>query len=215
MTLEMADKRVGIVIATPLHHQEFWFPYHRFREAGAQVLVAGPSPSSARGGGSDRKHVLEATIDHRVEDLPQDLDVVFLPGGSEDPLWLRTHKPTLELVRRSMQAGRIVAALCHAQWILVSADVLACSSTERFRQEFTRRFGYAPHLTAYYAHDAAGLLLEGIDVFGADRESLKLRLPGIRYTRGITGPISFDDLGNRHNAVRLSVVRDGRPVRLE
>lgn len=91
-----------------------------------------------------------------------------------------------------------------SRMILVSIDVLSGSSAARFREEFTGRYGYTPRLTAYYAHDAASLLLEGISLFGADREALKLRLPGIRYREGITGPITFDKLGNRNDAVRLS-----------
>ena len=37
---------------------------------------------------------------------------------------LRDHAPTLDLVRAMDARGGIIGAICHAQWVLVSADVL-------------------------------------------------------------------------------------------
>ena len=75
--------------------------------------------------GRDGKNGLPAKVDCTVESLlEEDLDAVYLPGGIFGPLKLRAHEPTLALVRKSMEAETIVAAICHAQWILVSADVL-------------------------------------------------------------------------------------------
>jgi protease I len=123
--MELSGKRVGIVIATGYHDHEFWFPYYRFREAGADVLVAGPETGTVRGEGVDGKNGLPANVDLSVEALlKEDLDALYLPGGIFSPLRLRSHAPTLDLVRASMDAGRVVAAICHAQWILVSAGVL-------------------------------------------------------------------------------------------
>ena len=53
------------------------------------------------------------------------MDAVYLPGGVFGPLRLRAHEPTLALVRQAMAANRIVAAICHAIWVLVSAGVVA------------------------------------------------------------------------------------------
>ena len=50
--------------------------------------------------------------------------MLYLPGGIFAPLELRAHAATLDLVRDCVQSGRIVAAICHAQWILVSAGVV-------------------------------------------------------------------------------------------
>lgn len=170
------------------------------------MVFLADKPSAA---GELTRWISQHGIRHLVVTAHDDRILQMLRGVPPDMVLYGTHMFTSGL------DPAMIGREPYSRMILVSADVLAGISADRFSQEFNRRFGYAPRLTAYYAHDAAGLLLEGIDVFGADRESLKLRLPGIRYTGGITGPISFDDLGNRHNAVRLSVVRDGRPVRLE
>ncbi|MGW8178507.1 MAG: DJ-1/PfpI family protein, partial [bacterium] len=54
----------------------------------------------------------------------EQFDVVYLPGGLWSPMTLRAHPPTLEFVRKSIDDDVIVAAICHASWILVSADLV-------------------------------------------------------------------------------------------
>jgi protease I len=123
MTLE--GRKVALIIAAGYHEHEFWFPYYRFREEGAEVLVAGPKTGTVLGEGRHGRDGLPATIEHTVEEIADaPLDCVYLPGGIYGPLKLRNHKPTLELVRKAMANDVIVAAICHAQWILASADVL-------------------------------------------------------------------------------------------
>jgi protease I len=123
MTLE--GHRVGIVIAEGFHDHEFWYPYYRFREAGAEVLVAGPEVGVILGEGRHGRDGLPAEIKQTVESLDAaSLSVLYLPGGIWGPMRLRAHEPTLELVRKVAERGAIVAAICHAPWILVSAGVV-------------------------------------------------------------------------------------------
>jgi len=117
--------RVAIIIATGYHDHEFWFPYYRFREAGAEVIVAGPEKGIVYGEGRNGKDGLPATVTHTVEEIrDQTFDLIYLPGGIWAPLKLRQHKPTQELIRNAMQKEVLVAAICHASWALVSADVV-------------------------------------------------------------------------------------------
>jgi len=58
------------------------------------------------------------------EILDEEFDVLYLPGGLYGPMTLRVHKQALELVQKSLNEDVIVAAICHASWILVSADVV-------------------------------------------------------------------------------------------
>ena len=123
--MQLEGRRIALVIATGYHDHEFWFPYYRFREEGAEVVVAGPKIGVVYGEGRNGKDGLPAQITHTVEQVAaMELDALFLPGGIFGPLELRAHRPTLELVRQAMQRGTIVGAICHAQWILVSAGVV-------------------------------------------------------------------------------------------
>ncbi len=52
-----------------------------------------------------------------------DYDGLVLPGGVGNPDTLRTDQDAVEFVRSFFEAGKPVAAICHAPWLLVEADV--------------------------------------------------------------------------------------------
>jgi protease I len=121
----LCGRRIAILIAEGFHDHEFWFPYYRFREEGAQVIVAGPKTGTICGEGRHGKDGLPAEVTCTVEQAGgMRLDGLYLPGGIFGPLTLRAHRPTLDLVRRAMETNLVVGSICHAQWILVSAGVL-------------------------------------------------------------------------------------------
>ena len=133
-TMRLRGCRIAIVIADGYHEHEFWFPYYRFKEEGAELIVAGPKKGTVYGEGRNGKDGLPATVTHTVEEIQnQRFSLVYLPGGLWSPMELRAHRPTLEFVRQAMNDNVLVAAICHAPWILISADVvrgrrIACPS---------------------------------------------------------------------------------------
>ena len=123
--MRLKGRKALIVIASGYHEHEFWFPYYRFREEGAEVIVAGPEVGVVYGEGRHGTDGLPAEITHSFEQIADlKFDVLFLPGGIYSPLSLREDERTLNLVRRAMEDKVIVAAICHAPWILISAGVV-------------------------------------------------------------------------------------------
>ena len=59
-----------------------------------------------------------------VPEQAADFDAVILPGGFESPDRLRIRKEVLQFVREMDEAGKLVAAICHGPWILISAGVV-------------------------------------------------------------------------------------------
>jgi len=119
------DKTVVLLIAEGYHDHEFWFPYYRFREEGAKVIVAAPEAGVVYGEGRNGKDGLEARADISISELPDALpDILFLPGGIYGPLALRNMPNVCEYVRRCVDSGVLTCAICHAPWILASADVI-------------------------------------------------------------------------------------------
>jgi protease I len=55
---------------------------------------------------------------------PGDYDGLVLPGGVANPDFLRTDEDAVRFVRAFFEAGKPVAAICHAPWTLVEADVV-------------------------------------------------------------------------------------------
>jgi protease I len=123
--MRLAGKTVLMLVAEGVHDHEFWYPYYRFREEGARVVVAGPAKGTVLGEGRHGMDGLPVEIPYTIDDVAgMAMDCLYLPGGMYGPVTLRAHKPALEIVRGAMATGTIVAAICHAQWILVSAGVL-------------------------------------------------------------------------------------------
>ncbi len=123
--LPLKGCRVAIILAAGYHDHEFCFPYYRFQEAGAEVIVAGLEKGVVLGEGRNGKDGLPATITHTLDDLKNErLDLVYLPGGIWAPLKLRNNEQVCALVRKALADDVVVAAICHASWVLVSADVV-------------------------------------------------------------------------------------------
>src|SRR5690242_16175120 len=55
---------------------------------------------------------------------PSSYDGLVLPGGVANPDALRLNEDAVAFVRDFVQSDRPVAAICHAPWTLVEADVV-------------------------------------------------------------------------------------------
>lgn len=121
----MKGKRAIIIITQGYTEPELLVPYYRFLEEGADVVVAGPQKGIVSGEGQHGKDGYLFELTHTVEEaMAEPYDLLFLPGGLWNPVDLRAHEPTLKCVRESLSNGKLVCAICHAPWILISAGVV-------------------------------------------------------------------------------------------
>ena len=117
--MKLFGKRIAYLVDEGFEDLEFWVPLMRLREEGASVTVVGIKMQVYRG-----KHCLEARPDALVENVMADeLDGLVVPGGWA-PDKLRRHPEVLDLVRGVYQQGKIVAAICHAGLVLISAGIV-------------------------------------------------------------------------------------------
>ena len=113
-------KRAVILIADDYQDLEVWYPLLRLREAGFSVLTAGIEAKKAYRG----KNGYPITVDTSIEEIKAtDFDCVVVPGGWA-PDYIRRHRAALELVRQMNKDHKVVAAICHAGWVLASAGIL-------------------------------------------------------------------------------------------
>jgi len=116
----LAGKRIAILAEDLYEDLELWYPLLRFREAGAEVVVVGPGPARTH----TSKHGYEVAVDKLVSEVEAaDFDAVIIPGGYA-PDRMRRHPAMVALVRKAAQSNKVVAAICHAGWMLASAEVL-------------------------------------------------------------------------------------------
>lgn len=117
--MELKGKKVLILAGPDFEDRELVYPYYRFQEAGAEVKVAGLGEKTYKG-----KYGIPVEVDGRCEDFTnQKWDIVVVPGGWA-PDKIRMNDAALEIVRKTVKDGNIVAAICHAGWVLASANVI-------------------------------------------------------------------------------------------
>ena len=110
-------KRYLVFVEDIYEDLELWYPKLRLEEAGAEVVIAAPKAGAIYAG----KHGYPCTSDAAIEDMQErDFDGVILPGGFA-PDQLRRLDKVKELTREFMQAGKLVAHICHGGWMAASA----------------------------------------------------------------------------------------------
>ncbi len=118
MTLK--GKRVAILAENMYQEMELWVPYYRLKEEGAEVKVVGAGGASSY----TSKHGYPVTVDLQADAASAvEFDAVVVPGGYA-PDMMRRHEAMVRLVREAVHHGKVVAAICHAGWMLASADVI-------------------------------------------------------------------------------------------
>src|SRR5437762_7096167 len=118
--MKLEGKRIAILAENMYQEMELWVPYYRFKEEGADVKVVGAGGAK----GYTSKHGYPVNVDVQADQVKAvEFDAVIVPGGYA-PDMMRRHAPMVTLVREAAQQGKVVAAICHAGWMLVSAGVL-------------------------------------------------------------------------------------------
>lgn len=83
-----------------------------------------------------------------------------------------------------------------------------------FRQRFRERFGQEPGFGGTAAFDATNAVLDALAERRPD-QSLKETMLAVRRFEGVQSPLSFDDFGDARRETFITVVRDGRFVKVE
>lgn len=116
----LKGKKVLALVHTDFEDLELWYPILRLREEGAEVILAG-----------EGKHVkymgkygvpAESDIDFS-QALEMDFDAILVPGGWA-PDKLRRFDEVIEIVKKMDAEKKPIGQICHAGWVLISADIL-------------------------------------------------------------------------------------------
>jgi protease I len=113
--------RVAIIVDEMFEDSEFRVPYDRLRHAGHEVVVVGREADKLLEGERRREHITTARSIREV--TPRDFDAVVIPGGYS-PDRLRVDSLVVDFTNQMYEAGKPVAAICHAPSLLIDADVV-------------------------------------------------------------------------------------------
>lgn len=118
--MRLSGKKIAILAADLYQELEIWYPLLRFREDGAETVVIGAEAGKTYAS----KKGYPVVSDKSISDVhTKDFDAVVVPGGWAPDL-LRQDERMVNFVREMDKAGMIVGAICHAGWVLCSADIL-------------------------------------------------------------------------------------------
>jgi protease I len=125
MAGDLNGKRIAFLMANEgVEQVELEKPLEAVRQAGAEADLIAPESGKIQAFNHLDKGD-EFDVDRTVaESSVSDYDGVVLPGGVANPDQLRTKEEAVEFVRSFFMAGKPVAAICHAPWTLVEADVV-------------------------------------------------------------------------------------------
>ena len=125
MAGELQGKRIAFLVDNEgVEQVELTETRNAVEAAGAETDLIAPESGEVQAFNHlDRADTFE--VDKTVGDAKaDDYDGVVLPGGVANPDNLRTHEDAVAFLRDFFEAGKPVASICHAAWMLVEADVV-------------------------------------------------------------------------------------------
>jgi protease I len=124
MSGELNGRRIAILATDGFEQVELTEPKKNLEAAGAKTEVLSVKQGEIKGwkltDWSDSVKVDKLVSKAKVDDY----DVLVLPGGQINPDKLRMEPEAVAFVREFSQSGKLVAAICHAPWMLIEAGVV-------------------------------------------------------------------------------------------
>ena len=116
------EAKVLIIATDGFQEDELFSPHEALSNAGASVHLASLKMDEISAGKKDSKTIKPDLL---IKDAKsEDYDAIVIPGGLGNPDTLRADEAVRLLVRNFAQEGKVIAAICHAPWVLISADIV-------------------------------------------------------------------------------------------
>ena len=122
--MQISGKKVAILATHGFEQSELEVPRDKLKAAGATVDVVSPEKGEIKGW--DKKDWgRPVKVDRNLDEVSaDDYDAIVLPGGQINPDLLRVNPKALQLIRAFFDQKKIVAAVCHAPWLLIETGII-------------------------------------------------------------------------------------------
>lgn len=121
---DIGEANVLIMATNRFEESELFGPREILLGKGAKVTLASLTLDEIMGTVHDEPGK-RIKPDVKISDVSAaDYNALLLPGGVSNPDQLRTKEEAIALIREFANTGKPVAAICHAPWLLVEADLL-------------------------------------------------------------------------------------------
>jgi len=132
--MKLQGKRILMFVDHLYEDLELMYPKYRLIEEGASVVIAGPKAHEIYKG----KHGYPCKSDAAISEVEEkDFHGLVIPGGFA-PDSLRRDEKVKSLTRAFHHSGKLVAHICHAGWIPISAGIVKgfkCTSTPGIKDD--------------------------------------------------------------------------------
>lgn len=122
--MKLSGKTIAILSTHGFEQSELEVPRDKLKAAGATVHVVSPEKGEIKGW--DKKDWgRPVKVDRILGDVSvDDYDAIVLPGGQINPDLLRVNDKALEFIRAFFDQKKVVAAICHAPWLLIETGII-------------------------------------------------------------------------------------------
>jgi deglycase len=125
MADDLSGRTIAILVANEgIEQVELVQPREALEQAGATVHLIAPEEGEVQA----FNHLDKADtfpVDKTVSQVSaDDYDGLMLPGGVANPDTLRMHQDAVAFVDGFVNAGKPIAAICHAPWTLIQAGAV-------------------------------------------------------------------------------------------
>ncbi|WP_316229685.1 type 1 glutamine amidotransferase domain-containing protein [Bradyrhizobium sp. SZCCHNR1051] len=121
--MDIKGKRIAILATNGFEQSELEVPRDRLKQAGATVEIISLAPGEIKGW-DDKDWGRSVKVDKTLDQASAaDYDAIVLPGGQINPDLLRLEPKALRFIKEIFEAKKIVAAVCHAPWLLIETGI--------------------------------------------------------------------------------------------
>jgi protease I len=121
--MELSGKKIAILATNGFEQSELEVPRDTLKKAGATVEIVSLAAGEIKGW--DKKDWgRPVKVDKTLDQVSaNDYDAIVLPGGQINPDLLRVEEKALKFIKAIFDAKKVVAAICHAPWLLVETGI--------------------------------------------------------------------------------------------
>jgi protease I len=121
--MKLSGKTVAILATHGFEQSELEVPRDKLKAAGATVHIVSPEQGEIKGW-NEKDWGRPVKVDRKLDDVSvDDYHAIVLPGGQINPDLLRVNDKALEFIRAFFDQKKVVAAICHAPWLLIEAGI--------------------------------------------------------------------------------------------
>jgi protease I len=119
--MQLDGLKVAVLVTDGYEPSELTEPMRALRDAGAEPVIVSDHDGTIKGKTDADTATVDLTLEHANA---EDYGALLLPGGVKNPDTMRQNEAGVAFVRHVAAAGKPIAAICHAPWLLIEADVV-------------------------------------------------------------------------------------------